>query len=142
MKKICSATETDLMEPLHQLVDRLITSFLPAALRNHIFFVNEIPVNLQVEHNNECVASVISGMITSVVSNSKENCIRFSAKKFGHVLVLELSGNGGGVYNHLNADLQQMQRLAEKIGGCLFINTQSPGKTLLSFNFPNLPVAA
>jgi hypothetical protein len=140
MKKICSATETDLMEPLHQLVDRLITSFSPAALRNHIFFVNEIPVNLQVEHNNECVASVISGMITSVISDSKENCIRFTAKKFGHVLVLELAENGAAQH-HLNADLQQMQHLAEKIGGCLFINTQSPNKTLLSFSFPNLPVA-
>lgn len=141
MKNFYLPNETAFMEPLHHLVDRLITSFLPTAVRHHNFFINEIPGNLSVEHNNEWIASVISGMIT-ITSNTKNNCIRFSAKKYGYVFVLEMKSTTRVTNHPLNPDLQQMQRLAEKIGGCLCINNQHEEKTLMSFSFPNLPIAA
>jgi|SRR5688572_10970710 len=142
MKTFYLPTETDFMEPLHHLVDRLIPSFLPAALRNHNFFINDIPLDLPVEHNKEWVASIISGMIATAVSNTRDNCIRFSAKKYGYVLVLEIQESGRVNNFPINADLQQIQGMAEKIGGCLFINTQKEEKVIMSFSFPNLPVAA
>lgn len=125
------------MENLHQLVDRLITSFLPAAVRNHTIFINEVPVELPVEHNNEWVASIITGMITIAATTTTNNCILFSAKQYGHVIVLEMQE-----FNKipLNTDFRQIQRLAEKIGGSLSITVQSPEKSSMLFSFPNLPV--
>jgi hypothetical protein len=130
------------MENLHQLVDRLITSFLPAAVHNHNFFINEVPGELSVEHNKEWVASIISGMIATAVGNTRDNRIRFSAKKYGYVFVLELHEAGRANNYAVNTDLQQIQGLAEKIGGCLFINSHNEEKIVMSFSFPNLPVAA
>ncbi len=126
------------MENLHYLVDRLITSFLPAAVRNHNFFINEVPGEMPVEHNSEWVASIISGMIAIAANNTSNNCIRFSAKKYGYVFVLEMQE-----FNTIpvNTDLRQLQRLAEKMGGCLFFTQQSKEKSIMSFIFPNLPVA-
>ena len=142
MKTSHFPNKTAFMEPLHHLADRLVTSFLPAAIRNHNFFINEVPTGLPIEHNNEWVASVISGMIATAVSNTKDNCIRLTAKKYGYVFVFEIKSACKTNNHPLNADLQQMQRLAEKIGGCLLINTQNEEKTMMSFSFPNLPVAA
>ena len=142
MKKFYLPNETAFMEPLHQLVDRLITSFLPTAVRHHNVFINDIPVDMPVEYNNEWVASVISGMIATITGNSKNNCIRLSAKKYGYVFVLEIKSTARATNHPLNPDLQQMQQLAEKIGGCLFINNQNEEKTMMSFSFPNLPIAA
>ena len=88
------------------------------------------------------MASIISGMIATAVSNTRDNCIRFSAKKYGYVLVLEIQESGRVNNFPINADLQQIQGMAEKIGGCLFINTQKEEKVIMSFSFPNLPVAA
>lgn len=142
MKTFYLPNETAFMEPLSHLVDRLVTSFLPTAVRNHNFFINDIPGDLPVEHNNEWVASIISGMIAVAVGNTKNNCIRISAKRYGYVFVVEVHETARTNNYPANADLQQIQGLAEKIGGCLFINTPNEEKVVMSFSFPNLPVAA
>ncbi len=125
------------MENLYELVARLITSFLPAAVRNHNIFVNEVPADLPVEHNNEWIASIITGLIAIAATNTTGNFIRFSARKYGHVIVLEMQE-----FNKIsfNTDLRQLQRLAEKIGGSLSITVQNPDKSITTFSFPNLPV--
>ena len=125
------------MENLYLLVDRLITSFLPAAVRNHNIFINEVPSELPVEHNDEWVASIITGMITIATTNTTNNCISFSAKQYVHVIVLEMQE-----FNKIpqNTDLRQVQRLAEKIGGSLCITVQNHEKSSMLFSFPNLPV--
>lgn len=135
-------TETVCMEPLHSLVDRLSTSFLPAADRHYNYFINEIPRDLSVEYNQDWVASVISGMISSAISTSKNTCIRFCAKKYGHVLVLELREAGRKKLLPDSRQLQQIQDIAEKIGGCLYVGSQEEERIMMSFSFPNLPVAA
>jgi hypothetical protein len=136
------SNETDFMEPLHHLVDRLINNFSPAAVRNHNFFVNDIPQELPVEHNKEWVASVISGMIATIVNDARNKCIRLSAKKYGFVFVLEVHQKGCAANSPVNANLQQIQKLAEQIGGCLFVNIQDEEQAVMSFSFPNLPIAA
>ncbi len=135
-------TDTVCREALHSLVDHLSTSFLPAADRNHNYFINEIPRDLNIEHNQEWVASVISGMISSAIQNTKNTCIRFSAKKYGHVLVLELREAGRAKPQTDNRQLQQIKDIAEKLGGCLYVGSQEEERILMSFSFPNLPIAA
>lgn len=135
-------TETVCMEPLHKLVDSISTSFLPAADRNFNYFINEIPRDLVVEYNQEWVASVISGMISSAVGSAKNTCIRFCAKKYGYVVVLELREAGHRKNQPDRRQLQQMQDIAEKIGGCLYVGSQDEERIMMSFSFPNLPVAA
>ena len=135
-------SETVVMEPLHQLVDRLTSGHLADASRNLNFFINQVPRNLKIEQNSERIASVISGMIVTANNSTKDSCIRFSAQQYGHLLVLELRetvrSQPGNDENHL----LQIQKLAEKIGGCLYVGAREEERILMSFSFPNLPFAA
>jgi glucose-6-phosphate-specific signal transduction histidine kinase len=130
------------MDTLKQMTGRLASTFLPVAVRNHSFFMNDIPEDLPVEHNKEWVSSIISGLLGAVVMHAKETCIRLTARKYGHVVVLEIKESGCISTYAMACGLQDVQSLAEKIGGCLTININKEKTTTIAFSFPNLPIAA
>ncbi len=68
------------MENLNQMVNRLAGTHLSLAVRNHSFFVNEVPGDLSVEHNREWIASVISGLFSIVTGPCKEYLYPFVCK--------------------------------------------------------------
>jgi hypothetical protein len=126
---------------LRQVANRLVNTFLPLAARNKNFFVNEIPENLSISNNPQLVASVLGGLISSVVSNTKNSCIRLSAKVYNHVILLHVKdcSSQGHPEEHR---LRQLQPIAEKIGGVVSITSQRMNITTFAFSFPNLPLAA
>lgn len=129
------------METLQHLAGRIAGTFLPAAVRHNNFFINDIPADLPVDHNHEWVASVIGGMLATVIDHARDTCIRLSARKYGYVMVLEVRESGSINGYAMACGLQEVQGLAEKIGGCLNISITRP-ETTISFSFPNLPIAA
>lgn len=130
------------MENLHQLTGRLVNNFLPVAVNNHSFFVNDIPADLPVTSNREWIASVISSLLSTVVNHVKDTCIRLSAKKYGHVIVLEIQESGCVNTYDMATGLQQVYSLAGKIGGNISIGIRRPEVTTITFSYPNLPLAA
>ena len=130
------------METLSQLVGRFAGDYLPTAVRNRSFFINEVPVDMVVDHNQEWIASVVSGLLSAVVMHAKDTCIRLSARKYGHVVVLEIQEAGCISSYAMACGLQDVQTLAEKIGGSLSISIHKPASTRIAFSFPNLPIAA
>ncbi len=135
-------SETVALEPLHQLVDRLTTGYLADASRNFNFFINQVPRYLSIDQNSKWIASVINGMIVTANNSTKDSCIRFCAQQYGHVLVLELRETVRSQQGNDESHLLQIQQLAEKIGGCLYVGTREEERILMSFSFPNLPIAA
>lgn len=125
------------MENLNQLVARLTGNYLQLATDNRSFFVNDIPANLPVEANSQSIASVISRMLSIVARNVKNTCIRLSAKKHGHVTVLEMQESGPVNGFALASDLQTVNLLAEQIGGHLSISIPKAEVTTVSFSFPD-----
>lgn len=130
------------MDTLSQLVGRLTGDYLPVAVQNRSFFVNEVPTDMMVDHNRDWIASVISGLLSAVVMHAKDTCIRLSARKYGHVMVLEIQESGCISSYALACGLQDVQNLAAKIGGTLSISIQKSSSTKIAFSFPNLPIAA
>lgn len=130
------------MEPLHALVDRISTKFLPSAGSNCNYFINEIPRELSIGSNGNWVASVIDGMIASAIVNTKNTCIRFAAKKYGHLLVLELREANRPKAQPDIVHLQEIKCMAEQIGGCLYIGMPEEERIMMSFSFPYFPLAA
>ena len=61
------------MENLKQLIDRLTGVFLPAAIRNQSFFVNDVPNDVPIDNNPQWVASVVSRMLSTVVNHVKKH---------------------------------------------------------------------
>jgi glucose-6-phosphate-specific signal transduction histidine kinase len=130
------------MHTLKQLTGKIAGKYLPNAVRNHSFFMNDIPEDLPVEHNQEWVSSIINGLLNAVVLHAKDTCIRMNARKFGHVVVLEIQESGCISTYAMACGLQDVQTQAEKIGGCLTISINREKTTTISFSFPNLPIAA
>ena len=130
------------MDTLKQLTSRLAGTFLPVAVRNQSFFMNDIPEHMPVEHNREWISSIISGLLSAVVTHARDTCIRLTARKYGHVIVLEIQESGCISTYAMACGLQDVQTLAEKIGGCLTISISKEKTTTIAFSFPNLPVAA
>jgi glucose-6-phosphate-specific signal transduction histidine kinase len=130
------------MNNLKELTSNLAEKFLPLAVNNNSFFINDVDKNIVIDYNQEWVSSVISGLMVAVVRHAKDTCIRLSAKKFGHVIVFEIEESGCISSYAMACGLQDVQSLAAKIGGSLSISIQKPQNTTIAFSFPNLPVAA
>jgi hypothetical protein len=126
------------MENLNNLVRRLTGNYLPLAVNNHSFFVNDVPADLPVENNSPWIASVISRMLSIVTNHVKNTCIRLSAKKHGHITVLEIHESGCVNSFALASDLQHVHSLAEHVGGRLSISIPKPDITTISFSFPGI----
>lgn len=125
------------MYNLRQLAGTLTDSFLPAANRNRNFFVNAIAPEIEIAQNREWIASVISGMLSTVVGYSRDTCIRLTAKKMDSVVILEIQESGSINSYTMACALQKIQALAEKIGGSLHLSITKPQTTTVSFSFPN-----
>lgn len=130
------------METLSQLVGRITGDYLPMAVKNRSFFVNEVPVDLVIDHNRDWIASVVRGMLSAVVMHARDTCIRLSGRKYGQVMVLEVQESGCISTYAMACGLQDVQTMAEKIGGSLNISVHKDTVTRISFSFPQLPVAA
>ncbi len=130
------------MENLKQLTSRITADFLPVAVKQNNFFVNDIPANLPIEYNHEWISSIINGLVSTIVHHARNTCIRFSAKRFGYVMVLEIQESGSANGYAMACSLQEVQSQAQQIGGCLNISIPKPELTTVAFSFPNLPFAA
>lgn len=125
------------MENLNQLVDRLSAVFLPAAVQNQSFFLNDVPNDLAIVSNTQYISSVMSRMIATVVNHVKDTCIRFTAKRHGNIVVLEVQESGSVNGFAMASELQQVNSLAERIGGYLSITLPRAETTSIAFSFPD-----
>ena len=124
------------MENLNHLVRHLAGNYLPVAVSNHSFFVNDIPANVAVENYGQMITSVISRMLSIVTGHVKNTCIRLSARKVGDLTVMEIKESGTVNSYALASDLQTVNLLAEQMGGRLSISIPKPEVTTISFAFP------
>jgi hypothetical protein len=124
---------------LQQLVGCLMTSFIPVANRNNNHFENDIPDDVYIDTDMELVATVLSGLLGAVTKNAKDSCIRLSAKIYGHVILVHVKDYNSVNYFPVENRLQQLQSLAEKIGGAVGVTSQRHNVTTFAFSFPNVP---
>ncbi len=125
------------MENLNKLVDRLSEVFLPAAVQNQSFFLNDVPADLAITSNTQYISSVLSRMISTVVKHVSDTCIRFTARRHGNIVVLEVQESGSVHGFAMASELQQVNSLAERFGGRLSITLPRPETTAISFSFPD-----
>lgn len=130
------------MENLKQLVDRLTGVFLPAAVRNQSFFVNDVPSDLPVDNNPQWIAAIISRMLSTVINHVKDTSIRLTAKRHGHEVIIEMRESGCVNGYAMASELQQVNSLAERVGGHLSISLPKANMTAIAFCFPNIPSLA
>ncbi len=122
---------------LQNLVNSVIEKLLPVATRNNSSFVNDIPSRLSIEGDENNLASVISGLLRSVINNARESCIRISAKElYGKIVMLSVKDSNSFNTYAMACSLQDVVPLAEQMGGDLNIINERQNITTISLKFP------
>jgi signal transduction histidine kinase len=122
---------------LHKLTDRLITSLLPRATLSKSVIVNDINTELHANADQELLASVLSCLLHNAIVYSPASSIRVSAKAFGYITLLHVRTNDTQQSELFCGSLNQLQPLAEKLGGCITVTNNSIQGATLAFTFIN-----
>lgn len=122
---------------LQNVIDRLVTTFLPLATRNNSLIINDVSPKLCVSIDENAVAPVIRGLLQSVINNARESCIRISAKEmYGKMVVVSVKDSNSYNTYGVACSLQDVVPLAEKMGGNLDITSEKQKITTIAFRFP------
>ena len=127
---------------LHGLVTRIMTTVTPTASRNRSFLVNDVPDGLYFDADHHLVAAVLAGLFTTMTRYSSESCIRVSAKVCDNAVLLCVKDQHNTHAYTIASSLQQVQPVAEKIGGYVGVTSQRKNDATIVFRFPQLQVAA
>lgn len=134
--------ETDLMNEqadrnLSQLVKQLAKSSTPAAVRRGSFIVNDVPGHLDIAADENMLASIVGGMLNTVVNHAENSCIRIDARTHGNLVLVEVKDCSSFNSYAVASGIQQFQPMAEKMGGYLSITRHREKVMTIAFSFPN-----
>ncbi len=127
---------------LSMLISRLVSSALPTAVRRKSFILNDIPRELYIAGNENILAAVLSNLLNTVVNHTENSCIRISAKVYGGVTLVYMKDSGSLNKNTVACQLQELQLLAKKVGGCISVITRQTEAPSIAFSFPHMTKAA
>jgi hypothetical protein len=133
---------TESWPTLRRMASQLTETFRSIAQRNQNYFVNDIPDELYIDTDPNLIATIFGHLLSAVVSNAKESCIRLSAKTYGNVILLHIKDYNSFDHGGVEDNLRQLQSLAEKAGGSVGITSHRQNVATFAFSFPNLPMAA
>jgi hypothetical protein len=122
---------------LKTLVDQSVKTSLAMAVRNGSLIVNDVPEKLNVQIDEFALGAIINGLLYAVVSNTKDSCIRISAKEiYGNMIEVFVRDDNSCHTYAVACNLQEMVPLAAKIGGDINISNQRQSITTIAFRFP------
>ncbi|MDP4263718.1 MAG: ATP-binding protein [Bacteroidota bacterium] len=122
---------------LSLMVSRISASSTPSATRRHSFIINDIPKELEVNTNENMLATIFGSLLNTVITHTENCCIRISAKLYGKVALIHLKQSHQPNKTAFNGSIRQVQQLAEKIGGTISINSERSRATTIVFTFVN-----
>ena len=124
---------------LYKLIARQLAVFQPLAVRQSSFIVNEVPADFRIMADEKTLSSLVHSMLSSVVSHSRNSCIRVSVKQFGNIILLKFRERKGEIVFDMNRT--NVMALTEKLGACIFMNDGRKKTNMLTLSFPNMLVA-
>ena len=126
---------------LKRLVSRLLSEYQPFAVNHHSFIINDVSDDFFVHGNKEDVDMIISSLLKSVVSRSRNGCIRVTARRYHDIIVIRLK-DSCSISLPDYFDLKNLNVLAEKLGGCVLENNKRSKNAVITFRFQCLAKAA
>jgi hypothetical protein len=127
---------------LHQLVDQLMVTFLPRAVRQNSFMVNHVQEKMPVIADKNVLASVLGNLLYNTVALTSNNCIQVSAKTYSNITLIHIRKSDICYEEEIVKSFQPIQALAEKLGGCISVTCNKVKGTTVAFTFLNVAEAA
>lgn len=121
---------------LKKLVGNVAQTILPNAVSRYSFFVNDVADDIQVSVDKDLLASILSKLLHTAVTQTENDCIRISAYELQEQIFLNVHENGRCYGANLFNKMEQMTALAAALGGTVAVKAATTGLDL-SFRFRN-----
>lgn len=120
---------------LFDLIDNIVRSSLPFALRNHNLILNEISSGFNVHCDKDSLTGIVRGVLDAIMEFSKSSYIRISARRYHEIVLIHFKD-----FNILNKtqapyNLQPVQELASKIDGYIGITSFRQYESTIALSF-------
>ena len=122
---------------LHPLIDQLTKAYLPQAVKQSSFIINDVNPGFSLTIHEQTLAHVLGNLIGQVVKVTNNGCIRVYAEEQGKFV--QIGFKDIMMVHHEPLLLQNLPGLFEalkKLGGNICIDEQIPNSTIISVTFP------
>ena len=119
---------------LHNLVDRLMDSFLPLAVAKRSFIINDIDPSLNMTADEQVLAFVVGSLMSNVINSSKSVCIRMEAVRTEKGVQLRVRNNGSFFYSTVAHSFAPVIEAARQLGGHINIYNQRHEGTVITLS--------
>jgi C4-dicarboxylate-specific signal transduction histidine kinase len=119
---------------LHKLVDQLMNSFIPLAVAQRSFIINDVEENFQLQADEQALAFVVGNLLNNAITSSKSVCIRIEAVKKPEGIQIRVRNNGSYFYSTVAHSFSHILDAARSIGGNINIYNQRNEGTVITLS--------
>ena len=119
---------------LHKLVDNLMNSFIPLAVTQKSFIINDVEEAFELDANEQILAFVVGNLLNNAITCSKSVCIRVEAVKKADGVQIKVRNNGAFFYSTVAHGFSQVVDAARSLGGNINIYNQKNEGTVITFS--------
>ena len=122
---------------LKHVVSQLADSFMPLTQERHSFIVNHVSPKVVVGNDENLLSLTLGSLLKNVILFSREQCIHIHSTLSGDCTFIQVSCNDARFYNNLQGKSADLQRAAEKMGGCISMSCDERTGTTIAFSVAN-----
>ena len=127
-------TSTSTAVSLHQLVDKLMNSFIPLAVLQKSFIINDVDDSFELQANEQILAYIVGNLLNNAISSSQSICIRIEAVKKPEGIQIRVRNNGAHFYSTVSHGFSQVVAAARSMGGNINIYNQRHEGTVVTLS--------
>lgn len=119
---------------LYTLVDQLMNSFIPLAVAQKSFIINDIDKSFRLQADEHVLAFVVGNLLNNAIASSKNVCIRVEAVKTARGIQISVRNNGAYFYSTVAHGFSHIVDAARSLGGSINIYNQRNEGTVIIFS--------
>ena len=127
-----SSTATSV--PLHKMVDQLMNSFVPLAVTQHSFIINNVDESFQLNADEQILAFVVGNLLNNAIVSTHNACVRIEAIKKPQGVQIIVRNNGANFYSTVAHGFSQVVAAAQKMGANINIYNQKHEGTVITLS--------
>lgn len=127
-------TSTSTTVSLHKLIDQLMNSFIPLAVMQKSFIINDVDEAFKLHADEQVLAFIVSNLLNNAIISSQSVCIRIEALKQPEGILIRVRNNGSHFYSTVAHGFSQVVAAARSMGGDINIYNQRHEGTVITLS--------
>jgi signal transduction histidine kinase len=119
---------------LYNLVNQLMNSFIPLAVNQHSFMINDVDKAFELDADEQVLAFVVGNLLNNAITCSNSACIRIEAIKQPEGIQIRVKNNGTNFYSTVAHGFSQVVAAARSMGANINIYNQRHEGTVITLS--------